>query len=284
MATKGDKGRAPAYQWYPKDYEMDERVKLMSLAQEGAYRRLLDHQWIHGSIPDDVTACAKICRTSVRAFAKLWAGVRICFDDFGDGRLVQRRLERQRTSASQFADNASKNGEKGAAKRWGAKRGDTAPPVGQPSEGDSHTNGHPIDEPLGSDSSPISDLQSPIRTHTDRAGTREHLGPRLIGNEHRAHAQCGRVCTPAFLHRQFKDALGGDDGKADTTLRDWYARINEALPEDEPVPTDAAKFWRPRFDAEFVKIAPVQAQKPVSPTRTGAAPAGKYAAVTGGLQ
>ncbi len=121
-------------------------------------------------------------------------------------------------------------------------------------------------------------------THTDRAGTREHLGARLMGNEHRAHAQCGRVCTPAFLHRQFKDALGGDDGKADTTLRDWYARINEALPEDEPVPTDAAKFWRPRFDAEFVKLAPVQAPKPMSPTRTGAAPAGKYAGVTGGLQ
>lgn len=168
--------------------------------------------------------------------------------------------------------------------------------LARPIEGASHlmdvAGGATTDAPLegiGGASKPLvsqlSDHRSQITgTHTDRAGAREVLGPRLMGGEHRAHAHCGRICVPAFLHRQFKDSLGGDEGAADTRLRDWYARIETALPEDEPVPTDVGKFWRPRFDAEFVAPSTVASAKPVSPSRTGAAPAGKYAAVTGGLQ
>ena len=90
--------------------------------------------------------------------------------------------------------------------------------------------------------------------HTHSA--REKFGPTLIGNEHRAHAACGRICVPAFLHRQFKDALGGAELDADTRLRGWYDRVFDQLPLDVPVPTDAAKFWRPLFDAEFVAAKP----------------------------
>lgn len=120
-------------------------------------------------------------------------------------------------------------------------------------------------------------------THTDRASAREVLGARLMGNEHRAHAACGRICVPAFLHRQFKDALGGDEEAADIKLRAWYLATLDSLPETDVLPTEAAKFWRPRFDAAFVTLPAPAPLRPVPSGRTGAAPAGKYAAVTGGL-
>jgi hypothetical protein len=66
--------------------------------------------------------------------------------------------------------------------------------------------------------------------------------------------------VPAFLHRQFKDALGGAELDADTKLRAWYDRVMDALPADGAVPSDVAKFWRPLFDAEFVTM-------PVKPAR-----------------
>lgn len=154
-----------------------------------------------------------------------------------------------------------------------------------PFEGASeHLEGPPED--LTSQSTEYRDQRSGTQstdTHTDRAGAREVLGPRLIGNEHRAHASCGRVCVPAFLHRQLKDALGGDEQSADTKLRAWYLETERALPEDAIVPSDAAKFWRPRFDATFVTLAPVAVAKPVPVNRTGPAPAGKYDAITQGL-
>jgi hypothetical protein len=50
---------APWYPWYADDILLSERVELMNLAEEGAYRRALDRAWIRGSIPADPKACAK---------------------------------------------------------------------------------------------------------------------------------------------------------------------------------------------------------------------------------
>jgi len=73
------------------------------------------------------------------------------------------------------------------------------------------------------------------------------------GKDHIAHAACGRVCVPAFLHRGFIAALGGPEDLADQRLRDWYQGVFVAMNPDEPVEPDAAKFWRPRFQSMFVK-------------------------------
>jgi|GEM_PF-6009845 len=45
--------KSPAYQWYPKDIMTSERVALLSLIEEGAFRRALDSCWLQGSIPAD---------------------------------------------------------------------------------------------------------------------------------------------------------------------------------------------------------------------------------------
>lgn len=52
--------KSPAFQWYPKDILASMRVQEMSLAEEGAYRRLLDFCWINGSIPADASRVARI--------------------------------------------------------------------------------------------------------------------------------------------------------------------------------------------------------------------------------
>lgn len=52
--------KSPAFQWYPKDILSSERVQVMSLEEEGAYRRLLDYCWLGGSIPADPGKCARL--------------------------------------------------------------------------------------------------------------------------------------------------------------------------------------------------------------------------------
>jgi len=85
----------------------------------------------------------------------------------------------------------------------------------------------------------------------------------LFGNEHRGHAACGRACVPAFLHREFVKLLGGPD--PDRRLRAWYDRVLGAMRDDEPQPADVLKFWRQRYDAEFVK--PTVIDRPDEPRR-----------------
>lgn len=90
--------RAPAYQWYPKDYLSSSAVNAMSLEEEGAYRRLLDFEWLDGSIPSSLPALARLCRVTPARMGRIWPGIMACFVEHPDqpGRLVNERLERQR--------------------------------------------------------------------------------------------------------------------------------------------------------------------------------------------
>lgn len=92
-------------------------------------------------------------------------------------------------------------------------------------------------------------------THTDRPRGATFFS----GKDHLAHAACGRVCVPAFLHREFVRALGGHEDASDGRLRDWYTAVLGALDEELPVESDAPKFWRPRFQGTFIKPGGVAA-------------------------
>jgi len=124
--------KAPAYQWYPRDFEGDELVKLMSLEEEGAYRRLLDHQWLHGSIPDDVRLLGKICKnTPAKRMSQIWRAVAACFVEVEPRRLQNRKMERVRTLSREHRDRQRAAGKLGAEARWGLRN----PDVGSDGDG-----------------------------------------------------------------------------------------------------------------------------------------------------
>lgn len=110
--------KAPAFQFYPKDYQSDEHVMLMDLDQRGAYVDLLCHSWLHGSIPSDVSALARICRTTPARMGRLWPGIAPCWKALEDGRLVNGRQEREREAQATRREVAAVKGRKGAEKRW----------------------------------------------------------------------------------------------------------------------------------------------------------------------
>lgn len=119
MPKDPEQEKAPAYQWYPKDYEMDEPVKFMTYEQEGIYRRLLDHQWLHGGIPSDLDQVSMLVPKIPRArFRTVWPGIAVKFDMIC-GRLVNPRMERQRKSLEDHKRRQGENGKKGAESRWG---------------------------------------------------------------------------------------------------------------------------------------------------------------------
>lgn len=123
---KKEPGKAPAYQWFPKDARTDEAFLLMTHEERGVYRDLLDHQWVHGSIPNDtdlaaIAACAA-GNTGADRLAIIWPKIRPCFTRTEDGRLRNLRLERQRSELHVYTEGQRKKGIKGAAKRWKGKR------------------------------------------------------------------------------------------------------------------------------------------------------------------
>ena len=92
----------------------------MTNEQVGVYIRLLCHEWIHGSIPEDLPALAGLARTTTEHMEAIWPGVAPCFTA-RSGRLINRRLEEERVQANKRLAGARKGG-KGAAAKAAAKR------------------------------------------------------------------------------------------------------------------------------------------------------------------
>jgi uncharacterized protein YdaU (DUF1376 family) len=112
--------KAPAMPMYTKDYDTDENVILMDLAQEGMYNRLLRHQWREGSIPADAPSLATICRVPLAKFQRVWTGrVADCFRprEGQPDRLVNPKLETVRTAQRAFHQERSESGRRGASRR-----------------------------------------------------------------------------------------------------------------------------------------------------------------------
>ena len=115
-----DQAKKPWYPWYPRDFAMDGPVIQMDLAAEGAYHRLLDYQWLHGSIPADTKAQAAICKNiPLKTMTHLWVQLEPCFQPLAGepGKLINQRLERVRLEAEEKHQERSASGKKGAEAR-----------------------------------------------------------------------------------------------------------------------------------------------------------------------
>jgi uncharacterized protein YdaU (DUF1376 family) len=110
-------GKAPAYLWYPKDYLADANTVLMTLEQEGAYRRLLDYCWLEGSIPDDIEELARLCKgVSADKMSRIWKVVSPCFRKRGK-KWVHPRLDAERKKQKANREAKSRAGKLGAKAR-----------------------------------------------------------------------------------------------------------------------------------------------------------------------
>lgn len=117
MSSSASHSTSPAYQWYMKDFDSDEAVKLMTYEQEGIYRRLLDHQWLHGSIPATPSQIGMLVpKVALRRFLSLWPGISVKFTERG-GRLVNQKLERVRAATAAYKAAKSAAGKASAEAR-----------------------------------------------------------------------------------------------------------------------------------------------------------------------
>jgi uncharacterized protein YdaU (DUF1376 family) len=138
--------KAPAFQFYPKDFLSDGKVAAMTLAERGAYITLLCLCWQERSIPAESSRLARMVGTSPAAFARLWPALEPCFhvSDDDPGRLVHLRLEKERTKQNAYRERQSNAGRASAATR-------------QQPEGN-----HGSTERQPKVNSPVSDLRTPV--------------------------------------------------------------------------------------------------------------------------
>lgn len=149
--------KAPAFQFYPKEFLMDGNVAGMSLQERGAYITLLCLCWQEGSLPAQHQRLARMIGAPIAAFNKLWPAVGVCFREV-EGRLIHPRLEKERDKQEEFRRRQSNKGRASAASR---NHGSTAV---QP-------------EPQPKVNSPISYLRSPDSSKNQEKDKKPSLSP-----------------------------------------------------------------------------------------------------------
>jgi uncharacterized protein YdaU (DUF1376 family) len=227
--------KAPAFQWFPRDYLTDEAVVRMSLEQQGAYVRLLSHQWLEGSIPADMIGLAALCGISAGKMKKLWPGLQKKFSATDDGRLQNQRMEEIREEQANHKQKQSLGGKRGAAKRWGGDKS----PNGSP-------NGSPTPDPMASDSS-ASASATAIGTDTDIGAVAPHPKPEKPKRE--PSGWSAKACE-AWVQKFGGVAPGGKIGAALKPLVKKYGEAEVLHVWTQYLATEEEKYISPAAFAQ----------------------------------
>lgn len=105
----------PAFLFYYKDFLAS--TACMSVAEVGAYLRLLCYQWEHEVVPDDSRKIARIINAGAQSNT-LWRGIRERFPSVSEGTLQNQRLERVR---AEVQTGKSDTGERRKSSRSGTE-------------------------------------------------------------------------------------------------------------------------------------------------------------------
>ena len=87
------KDRLPTMPFRVGDYLGSIDVRLMTLAERGAYVHLLCLNWQEGRLPKDPKKLARLLDCSLQEFQKIWEGIRNQFKEDAQGRIYNRQVE-----------------------------------------------------------------------------------------------------------------------------------------------------------------------------------------------
>lgn len=115
--------KAPAFQFYPRDFLSSPKVDVMSMTERGVYITLLSRCWLDNGLPTDVAVLAKFVRMKTPQFERMWTNgpMHECFAERG-GKLHNERLDKERKKQTDFR----RRQQDAADMRWESHRNATA--------------------------------------------------------------------------------------------------------------------------------------------------------------
>jgi uncharacterized protein YdaU (DUF1376 family) len=109
--------KAPAFQFFPRDFLSSPKVDRMAMVERGAYITLLARCWLDNGLPTDMKDLAHYCRMKPSQFERMWSNGKIheCFYERG-GKFHNERLDierlKQKANRQRQSDNAKAGWEK----------------------------------------------------------------------------------------------------------------------------------------------------------------------------
>jgi uncharacterized protein YdaU (DUF1376 family) len=110
--------KAPAFQFFPRDFISSPKVDRMPMTERGAYITLLCRCWLDNGLPTDLEELAFYCRMKPAQFKRMWENGRIgqCFHERG-GKFHNERLDAERQKQKANRQRQSDNAKSGWQRR-----------------------------------------------------------------------------------------------------------------------------------------------------------------------
>src|SRR5687767_12774446 len=161
-------------------FSTDEDAFLWTLEEEGAFHRLMRHAWINGSIPDDMTQLANICRCSGDTMERMWVRLQKAWPKRGKtGRRINPKQEQERKFLEYKRDVNKENAEK----RWSERNAVALPADIRPqSKRNAPRPNPPLPSP--SPSANTESISSPIGSPPEKRGGQTDESADHFAEEH----------------------------------------------------------------------------------------------------
>jgi uncharacterized protein YdaU (DUF1376 family) len=229
---------SPAFQFYPRDYLSDAKVRAMSYKERGMYWELCSLLWLERALPVHPPTLSRILGVTLAEFRKAWPALEPCFRMVDDKSLEHPRLEIERRKQTRHTAEQSEAGKKGAAKRWGKH--------GEPMATLSPEAGDPIKSPVAENSSSSSTSVREEETVPP---------PRRLHQSTRPNRMNPAGVVP-LLDTQFGEFVSRvspeypDRPKAYAAVLAWMnAEDDAATARGRAIGGDPFRWWQARFDA-----------------------------------
>lgn len=146
------------FPWYPADYKRD--TYRLTLAEDGAYRRLIDEYMVNrGPLPDDDAALARIIGVTSETWLAIAPAVRTFFHSNPQGELTHKRCDQELRRQAVVFERNSARGQKAAYKRW------------------SKNNAQHARRMLAVNTLTLRDIDSSLQSPTEEPHTNGHAAP-----------------------------------------------------------------------------------------------------------
>jgi uncharacterized protein YdaU (DUF1376 family) len=232
--------KAPAFQFYPKDYLADPNVRLMTHEERGLYWDAICMCWLQGSLSNDPVILSKLFGISLRKFSRIWPKVAVCFQE-NDGKLSHKRLDAERTAQKENRDRRKD----AARKRW--EKEQLADAIHMQEKVSDQSAAYAM-QCSPSPSPSASPTPSPTAVSGAYAaplisGVSSPAGWAKVHNNH-VPEFCDWVCLPDFIFAELCAKSGQEDGSAYVTA--WARKVRQDW-QGKPIGDDGLKFWRWRW-------------------------------------
>lgn len=241
MSPQAD--RAPAFQFYPRDWETDSNVIPMNYEEEGVYFALCRRYWLDGTLSSDLDRLRRILkgRPSLAKMQRWWDAIAPCFQVDGNC-LRHKRLDRERENQIAFREAKARAGAIGGRARPAQAKAKQTEAVLDSASSKTEANGSSSSS--SSSSSASSSASSPAKSESAHTRTGGAMGGSYLSQSNVAYQHRGHMIPRGAQYAAFVERFDGDAA----AFKAWLDAEIDAAYEDGQRPGQIFKFVDERYE------------------------------------